>query len=149
MKKYYYNVVKIATSDLDKLRALCRSGTQNFWDVPDFSGRLILLFKKKTRFACFQSNRWNSENVTGYSKYYREHKQTYNILLMFLRIWCDQYWFIHPWSEAVFKNPSNISHEYFAKIVSDVNLKPLTILGKRCMVNESRMRLCRWIQLSS
>ena len=36
-------------SSLEKLRARCRSGEQNLWDVPDFSGAHILSCKKEKK----------------------------------------------------------------------------------------------------
>ena len=124
------------------------SGAQNLWDAPDFSGAHILPCQKKPIwFTGFQSNRWTNEKVIVNSKYYHEHQRTCTILTKFTYLMASKLlYLLMDWEtfnllssleqvRGVIRALQTSMIVLLAKIVSNVNLKALTILAKRLILD--------------
>ena len=125
------------------------SGAQNLWDAPDFSGAHILpCQKEKTTLPTgFQSNRWTNEKVTENSKYYHEHQRTCNVLTKFTYLIASKLlYLLMDWEtfnllssleqvRGVIRALQTSMIVLLAKIISNVNLKALTIFAKRLILD--------------
>ena len=116
-------------------------GTQNLCGTPSFlGGHILLCNKRKNRSANFHQKvkQW---------KYFYEHQRTCNVLIIFPNLMTSKLIHLLMDSEAVnwlstveevkgvLRVLQTSTMKLFAKIGSNVNLKPLTIFAKRSILD--------------